>query len=87
MMWDHFMEKWMRNYVLAKEYYLKNGHLRMTTNYITEEGTKLGMWLSTQRQAYRGNPNYNMTEEKQGLLEAIEIDWTIKIRRRSRSTM
>lgn len=42
------------------------------------------MWLSTQRQAYRGNPNYKITEERIRLLEELGMDWKGKIKSASK---
>lgn len=33
------------------------------------------MWLSTQRQAYRGNSNYHITPERIALLNELGMDW------------
>ena len=36
------------------------------------------MWLNSQRQALRGNPNYLMTEERKRLLDEIGMEWNLK---------
>ena len=68
----------MAKYKLAKEFYLENGHLKVPSDYVTETGEKLGMWLGCQRQVMRGNPNYLMTEERKRLLDEIGMDWTLR---------
>ena len=78
MVWDPYSAKWMFKYHQAKTFYLQNGHLRIPVDYVTESGEKLGMWLSSQRQALRGNPNYRMTEERKRLLDEIGMDWSLK---------
>ena len=78
MIWDPYTAKWMAKYKLAKEFYLENGHLKVPSDYVTEKGEKLGMWLGCQRQAMRGNPNYLMTEERKRLLDEIGMDWTLR---------
>lgn len=78
MVWDPYSAKWMFKYHQAKAFYLQNGHLRIPVDYVTESGEKLGMWLSSQRQALRGNPNYRMTEERKRLLDEIGMDWSLK---------
>lgn len=55
---------WMAVYRLAEQYFRDNGHLKIPVGYVTEDGTKLGMWIASQRQAMRGNPNFLMTEER-----------------------
>ncbi|MEW4414083.1 helicase associated domain-containing protein [Clostridium sp. AN503] len=78
MVWNPFEAKWMNKYLLAKAFYLANGHLNIPSNFVCGDGTKLGMWLSSQRQAARGNPNYRMTPERRQMLDDIEMDWTLK---------
>ena len=78
MVWDPYEEKWMSRYRAARAFYERYGHLRISTDYVTEEGTKLGMWVSSQRQAYRGNPNFHMTARRKRLLDEIGMDWTLK---------
>lgn len=78
MVWDPNAAKWMFKYHLAKSFYLQNGHLHIPVDYVTESGEKLGMWLNSQRQALRGNPNYLMTEERKRLLDEIGMEWNLK---------
>jgi Uncharacterized protein conserved in bacteria len=75
MVWNPYSTKWSNKYKIAKEYFDKHGHLNIPIDYITEEGIKLGMWIGSQRQAKRGNPNFLMTTEREKLLDAINIDW------------
>ena len=78
MIWDPYNYKWMEKYNLAKKYYNDNGNLNIPSNYITENGIKLGMWICCQRKAFKGNPNYLMTEERKKLLADIKMDWKVK---------
>jgi|GEM_PF-928129 len=78
MIWDPYTLKWMLKYKLAKEFYLKNGHLRIPYDYIAETGEKLGMWIGSQRQGMRGNPNFLITEERKQLLDDINMEWSLK---------
>lgn len=78
MVWDPYREKWLRNYEYAKKFYQENGHLNVSANYVTEDGVKLGMWIHSQRQANRGNPNYLMTVERKRLLDDIHMNWNLK---------
>ena len=75
-------EKWMKKYNLAESYYNHHGHLNIPRNFKTtngyeynEQGVKLGFWINTQRQAYRGYGTCKLTEEQIKLLEKIEIKW------------
>ncbi len=78
MVWDPYTMKWMNKYRLAKAFYLEYGHLNIPCTFITEDGTKLGMWLSSQRQAFHGNPNFLMTPERKRMLEDIGMQWELK---------
>lgn len=78
MVWDPYWERWWEKYQVAKTYYQAHGHLNLPVNYVTEEGVKLGMWLSSQRQAMRGNPNFLMTPERKALLDQIGMHWTLR---------
>lgn len=78
MIWDPYTQKWLYKYQEAKAFYLEHGHLEVPVDYITEDGIKLGMWLSSQRQARRGNPNFLMTPEREQLLDEIGMRWELK---------
>ena len=75
MIWEPYEVRWMKKYNLAKEYYLAHGHLCIPVEYITSCGIKLGMWISSQRQAERGNPNFLMTDKRKKQLNDIDMIW------------
>ena len=69
---------WMKNYNLAESYYKHYGNLEIPVKFKTingyeydEEGVKLGIWISYQRQAYKGQGTSKITEEQKKLLEKI----------------
>ena len=72
---EELWEDWLQR---AAAFYQAHGHLNLPVNYVTEEGVKLGMWLSSQRQAMRGNPNFLMTPERKALLDQIGMHWTLR---------
>lgn len=78
MVWNPNEEKWIKNYELAKKFYVENKHLNIPVDYVTQDGIKLGMWLNTQKQANRGNPNFLMTPQRKKLLDDICMNWEIK---------
>ena len=78
MVWDPYTVKWLNKYRLAEAYYKEHGHLKVPVGYITECGAKLGMWISSQRQALRGNPNFLMTPERKRLLDNIGMQWKLR---------
>ena len=71
-------DNWMKKYKLAESYYEHHGHLNIPQRFKTtngyeydEEGIKLGNWIHNQRQAYKGQSKYKITEEQKKLLEKI----------------
>ena len=78
MVWQPYTRRWMDKYRLARAFFEANGHLNIPVDYVTPEGVKLGMWIASQRQAKRGNPNFLMTPERERLLEEIGMDWTLR---------
>ena len=69
----------MKKYKLAKEYYKHHGNLEIPQKFKTingyefdENGIALGIWISTQRDAYKGK---KISEEQIKLLENIGMIW------------
>ena len=83
---NNIKENWMYKYSLAKAYFKHNGNLEIPYHYKTlngyeyaENGITLGIWITTQRQAYKGQCNYKITEKQIQLLEEIRIKWFLKV--------
>lgn len=74
-------EKWMKNYNLAKEYYEKHGNLLIPRNYIMKDeignDVNIGMWINTQRNAYKENGRFRINEKQIELLNKIGMVWNI----------
>ena len=75
---DRLTMTWMDKYELAKAYYEHNNNLEIPLSFKTnngyeydENGIKLGAWINTQRNAYKGRGNFKITEEQIRLLEEI----------------
>ena len=71
-------ESWMYKYNLAKVYFEHHGNLEIPYHYktlngyeYTEEGIALGIWITNQRQAYKGQGSNKITENQIQLLEEI----------------
>ena len=75
---NNIKENWMYKYNLAKAYFEHNGNLEIPYNYKTlngyeyaENGITLGIWITTQRKAYKGQGSNKITENQIKLLEEI----------------
>ena len=75
-------EEWYKKYALAKAYYEHHGDLEIPTNFKTingyeydESGVALGIWISTQRQAFKGQKDSKLDEERIKLLNQIGMKW------------
>ena len=67
-------KEWFENFNLAKEYFMKNGHLSVPRKYKTKEGIKLGIWISTQRECYKEG---KLSQERINLLNSIGMIWDV----------
>ena len=67
--------KWMKWYHVLEAYYKKHGNIDISCDYMTEDGLKLGSWLSNQRQAYKGNSTNKITKEQIDLLNKMGMVW------------
>lgn len=72
MQWEGKLERsWNSGFFKAKDYYEKNGNLNISQSYVTEDGFKLGDWISNQREnAVR------ISEKRKSKLDAIGMIWT-----------
>ena len=75
MIWVFQKETWDEKYYVLEEYYEKHGNIDVPRNYVTQEGIKLGLWLNTQRQAYRNKGNCKITQDQIQLLNGLNIEW------------
>lgn len=67
-------ELWLEKYECAKQYYVENGNLLIPGTYKTNDGVKLGMWISRQRRDYINN---KLSNDRIELLEAIGMIWSV----------
>lgn len=69
--------KWMKNYELAKKYFMMHGNLRIPNTYEVEvngEIIKLGDWINSQRSSYKGR-RAKISEKRIKLLNEIGMIW------------
>ena len=58
-----------------KEYRMKHGHCNVSVH--DPDNKQLGMWLSTQRQAYKGKGSGKMTDTRIQVLESLRVEWIV----------
>ncbi len=82
MIWDIYDYKWNKMYELAKKYYEHYGNLNVPQNFKTVNGIDydaygfpLGMWISNQRNVYKGIKMVKRTPEQIKKLESIGMIW------------
>ena len=75
-------EEWNKKYELSKSYYEQHGDLDVSIKFKTingyeynENGIELGIWISTQRQAFKGQKDSKLDEERIKLLNQIGMKW------------
>ncbi|MEG0836210.1 MAG: Helicase associated domain protein, partial [Christensenellaceae bacterium] len=71
--WDHDKFIWKRNYKLCYEYFQKNNNLDIPTDYVSENGVAIGIWLKSikSRKSAAKSRYKPLTKEQETQLEAI----------------
>ena len=72
MIWDAKMHTFEQFYQAASEYADIHGTCNANLHYVTDEGVKLGIWISTQRVRYREG---HLSEYEIKELERLSINW------------
>ena len=76
MIWDVPDYIWQRNYAAAMEYHREHGDLDVPSGYVTDDGVRLGAWISNMRQSRRGTDClYRVTAEQIRLLDELGMVW------------
>lgn len=77
MIWDSYRDlSWERNYIEAKAYYEAFGDLNVSISYVTENGVRLGAWISNLRAARKnGSQRRDISEERIAALDKIGMIW------------
>lgn len=75
MQWQGIQDiAWERNFLLAENYFMEHGDLKVPADYVTKDGCKLGRWVRRQREKYQ-----NYLEKMQQ--EELKIDGKIMEKR------
>ena len=71
MLWE-VEDTWNIKFQAAEKFYLKNGHLDIPADYVTNDGISLGSWYRSVKNHYRQGM---LSEERQKQLETIGMKW------------
>ena len=66
-------EKWLYYYNELKKYYNENNNSNVPVSYITEDGIRLGKWLTKQRYLYSKNA---LSDDRIKKLEKLSVSWS-----------
>ena len=72
MQWNAVSANWEHGYAEAAAYRAVHDDLEVPTKYVSETGMNLGMWITTQKRAYKGRRLTQMQIER---LEALGMNW------------
>lgn len=82
MRWGNISDaNWERNFAAAKKYYQDNGNLLVKAQYKTEDGIRLGAWLSNIRTCVsngREEQLKSITPARKAMLDSIGMIWNVK---------
>ena len=66
---------WVVKYRAAEAYYREHGNLLVPCSYVTEDGIRLGDWVSKQRRRRKGTYGTPLTNAQIEKLDAIGMSW------------
>ncbi len=66
MVWNASTDLWEQSYAAAARYYLEHKDLEAPIKYVTPDGFALGVWLSSQRSAYKNGGSDGRTDRAAG---------------------
>ena len=75
-----FQNKWQVGFEHAAAFYQANRHLNVKHQYVADDGYKLGVWISTQRERYKED---RLSAEEIRALEAVGMKWRGEYHRES----
>ena len=76
MVWNVADVLWEQYYTAASKYYEEHGNLNVPSTYVTDDGIKLGGWISSVKSArLKNSKNYQLSDEQIEALNRIGMDW------------
>lgn len=69
-------DSWDEHYYQLEDYFKKYGNINIKTEYVTEDGVKIGKWLFSQKASYLSNSNVTISRNHIMLLNDLFIDWS-----------
>lgn len=76
MIWSKLDYYWEQNFSEALRYYRKNGDLIVPSNFVTDNGVRLGSWIFRQRKLHSGScKGTPLTAEQTARLNSIGMVW------------
>ena len=76
MIWSKLDYYWEQNFSEAERYYRKNGDLIVPSNFVTDNGVRLGSWIFRQRKLHSGScKGTPLTAEQTARLNSIGMVW------------
>lgn len=83
MIWSKLDFYWENNFAAALKYYRENLHLAVPSNYVTDDGIRLGSWICRQRKLRKGQcKGTPPTEEQIKRLDDIGMSWEFNVTRK-----
>ncbi|MDG2241975.1 MAG: helicase associated domain-containing protein [Rhodospirillaceae bacterium] len=70
--WDRHEFDWTNGYEHLKAYKERNGDCLVETKHETDDGYKLGIWCSDQRQRFKAR---RLADDRIAKLNALGFDW------------
>ncbi len=72
MKWYRQKDRWQTGFDHAAEYFHEKGDLKVSQDYVCEDGYLLSSWIASQRKAYRSG---RLTDERKSLLDSLGMIW------------
>ena len=75
MTWNTYDALWEKYFKAAEKYFREHGDLLVPSDYQTEDGLKLGIWIIKQRNKRNRRVKERLTDEQIQRLDSIHMQW------------